>query len=57
MYDLDGNFVKDFETTYECYKFLNPNATNGSAVSKALRLGQTLHGYQFSKEKLPYMKK
>lgn len=57
MYDIEGNFVKEFESAFDCYKSLNPSATNGSAVLKAIRTGQTLHGFQFSKEKLPFMKK
>ena len=57
MYDLDGNFVQEFESAFDCNRFFDPNAKNGSAVLKAARLGQTLHGYQFSKEKLPFMKK
>ena len=57
MYDLEGNFVKEFESAFDCNRYFDINAVNGSAVLKAARLGQTLHGYQFSKEKLPYMKK
>lgn len=57
MYDLDGNFVKEFESAFECNRYFDINAKNGSAVLKAIRLGQTLHGYQFSKEFLPCMKK
>lgn len=57
MYDLDGNFIKEFESAFECNRFFDTNAKNGSAVLKAIRLGQTLHGYQFSREHLPYMKK
>ncbi len=37
------------------YNF-DKNAKNGSAVLKAIKLGHTLHGYQFAREKLPYMK-
>lgn len=57
MYDLDGNFVQEFETAYACNKFLDPRAKNGSPVLKAIRTGQILHNYQFSKEKVPFMKK
>ena len=57
MYDLEGNFVKEFESALDCNRYFDVNAVNGSAVLKAARLGQTLHGYQFSREKLPYMKK
>lgn len=57
MYDLDGTFVNEFESAFDCNRFFDENAVNGSAVLKAVRLGQTLHGYQFSYEKLPYMKR
>lgn len=57
MYDLEGNFVQEFESAFDCNRYFDINAKNGSAVLKAIRLGQTLHGYQFSKEKLPFMKK
>lgn len=57
MYDLEGNFVKEFESAFECNRYFDINAKNGSAVLKAIRLGQSLHGFQFSREKLPYMKK
>ena len=57
MYDLDGNFVKEFASAAECNRHFDIHAVNGSAVLKAARLGQTLHGYQFSREKVPYMKK
>lgn len=57
MYDSDGNFIKEFESAFECNKSFNANAKNGSAVLKAIRTGQLLHGYQFSREKLPFMKK
>lgn len=57
MYDLDGNFVQEFNSAFDCNKSFDSKAPNGSAVLKAIRTGQTLHGYQFSKEKVPFMKK
>ena len=57
MYNLEGDFVKEFESAYECSKYLNSNSKNGSAVLKALRMGQILHNMQFSSEKLLCMKK
>jgi len=57
MYNLEGDFVKEFKSAYECSKYLNPDSKNGSAVLKAMRTGQILHNMQFSLEKLPYMKK
>lgn len=57
MYDLEGNFVQEFESAFDCNRYFDINAVNGSAVLKATKLGHILHGYQFSREKLPYMKK
>ena len=57
MYDLEGNYIREFESAFDCNKFFDKNAKNGSAVLKAIRTGQTLHGYQFSREFLPCMKK
>lgn len=57
MYDLEGNFVQEFESAFECNKSFDSKAPNGSAVLKAMRTGQILHGYQFSREKVPFMKK
>jgi hypothetical protein len=55
MYDLDGNYIKEFESVNDAGKYLNHK--NGSRVSKAARLGQRCEIYQFSYEKLPFMKK
>lgn len=57
MYDLDGKFVQEFSSAADCARHFCITAINGSSVLKAARLGQTLHGYQFSREKVPYMKK
>jgi len=57
MYNLEGEFVKEFNSALECNRSFDENASNGSAVLKAIRTGQTLHGYQFSREKVPFMKK
>ena len=57
MYDLDGNFVREFNTTAECNRYFLPNATGGGHVPRAIRLGHLFHGYQLSYEKVPFMKK
>lgn len=57
MYDLDGNFVKEFDTVYDCNKYLHPTAVNGGHIPRAIKLGHVVDNYQFSYEKLPYMKK
>lgn len=56
MYDIEGKFVREFNTTCECNQFFNPNAKGGGHVPRAIRLGQLFHNYQLSYEKLPYMK-
>lgn len=57
MYDLDGNYIREFETVTAANKFVNPNAIGGGHLSRAIKLGHTHWGYQFSYEKLPFMKK
>ena len=56
MYDLSGVFVREFDTVYECNKFFHPNAKSGGHIPRAIKLGHVINGYQFSYEKLPYMK-
>lgn len=56
MYDSSGNFVKEFNCINDCMRFINPNAKNGSHIRRAIKLGQRVKGFQFSYEKLPYMK-
>ena len=55
MYDLNGDYLQEFESVNDAGRFLNHK--NGSRVSKAARLGQRCETYQFSYEKLPFMKK
>ena len=54
MYDLEGNFVKEFETVTDAARYLN---TNPGYLPRSIKLGHQFHGYQFSYEKLPFMKK
>jgi hypothetical protein len=54
MYDLDGNFIQEFESVNDAGRFLGRK--NGSDISKSIRLGQRCAEYQFSYEKLPFMK-
>lgn len=56
MYDLEGNFEREFETVYECNKFFFPNATSGGHVPRAIKLGHLFNGHQLSYEKVPFMK-
>lgn len=57
MYDLEGNFEQEFDTVYECNKFLFPSAKNGGHIPRAIKLGHIVKGHQFSYEKVPFMKK
>lgn len=54
MYDLDGNYIQEFESVNDAGRFLGKK--NGSPISKSARLGQRCGEFQFSYEKLPYMK-
>jgi hypothetical protein len=56
MYDIHGNYIRSFETVIEANKFINPGATTGGHISSNIRKGKLTKGYQFSYEKLPYMK-
>ena len=57
MYDLDGNFEKEFEGVNQAAKFLNPKASGGGHLPRAIKEGHQFLGHQFSYKKLPYMKK
>lgn len=54
MYDLEGEFVKEFETVTDAAKYLNVSAGH---LPRSIKQGHQFHGYQFSYEKLPFMKK
>lgn len=56
MYDLEGNYVREFDTVYECNKFFYPDAKSGGHIPRAIKLGHIVNGFQFSYEKLPFMK-
>lgn len=57
MYDSNGDFVQEFDTVYDCMKHLYPKAKNGSHICRAIKDGTRVKNYQFSYEKVPYMKK
>lgn len=57
MYDLDGNYVREFDTVYSCNKFFHPDATSGGHIPRAIKLGHVIDGFQFSYERVPFMKK
>jgi len=54
MYNLDGNFIKEFECVNDAGRYFNKQ--NGGSISKSIRLGHKCFDHQFSYEKLPFMK-
>ncbi len=56
MYNLDGDYIKSFNSVTEAALSVNPNAANGSHISRAIREGYTYAQYQWSYDKLPCMK-
>lgn len=57
MYDLDGNFEKEFDSVNAAGRFLNPKAKGAGHLPRAIKAGHQYLGHQFSYEKLPFMKK
>ena len=55
LYDLDGNFYKEFDSPIECAKYFGQKSS--SAISSAIRLNRAYKGYQVSFEKHSSMKK
>ena len=57
MYDLDGNFEREFDSVNSAGRFLNPSASGGGHLPRAIKEGHQFLGHQFSYEKVPFMKK
>lgn len=57
MYDLDGNYIRSFSGINIAAKIINPGAANGSHISKAIKTGGVYQNYQWSYDKVPFMKK
>ncbi len=57
MYDLDGNFIRSFSGINIAARTINPKAANGSHISRAIKTGGVYQNYQWSYEKVPFMKK
>lgn len=57
MYDLDGNFEREFDSVNSAGRFLNPSAVGAGHLPRAIKEGHQYLGHQFSYNKLPYMKK
>lgn len=58
MYDLEGNFEREFNGINEAVRFVNPKHIHdgGSHISRAMKEGHQYHGHQFSYEKVPFLK-
>lgn len=52
MYDLEGNFEREFESLVAAAKFLNPKATGGGHLPRAIKNRHQFLGHQFSYEKM-----
>lgn len=57
MYNLEGNFEKEFDGVNQAAKYLNPKCSGGGHLPRAIKQGHQFLGHQFSYTKLPYMKK
>ena len=57
MYDLEGNYIKEFSDINIATRTINPKAVNGSHIARAIKTGDVYQGYQWSYTKVPYMKK
>ena len=57
MYDLDGNFEREFDSVNSAGRFLNPSAVGAGHLPRAIKEGHQYLGHQFSYEKVPFMKK
>lgn len=57
MYDLDGNYIRSFSGINIAAKIINPGAANGSHISRAIKTGGVYQNYQWSYDKVPFMKK
>lgn len=51
MYDLNGNFEREFESLVAAAKFLNPDVTGGGHLPRAIKHRHQFLGHQFSYEK------
>lgn len=52
MYDLQGNFEREFESLISAAKYLNPEATGGGHLPRAIKNRHQFLGHQFSYEKV-----
>lgn len=57
MYDLNGNYIRSFDSINSAARTVNPKAVNGSHISRAIKTGRVYFQYQWSYELVPCMKK
>ena len=57
LYNLDGEYIREFDSALECARYFNKNAKNGSTVSKSAKIGRIVYNHQVSTIKYPFMKK
>ena len=57
MYDLEGNFEREFDSVNSAGRFLNPAAKGAGHLPRAIKEGHQFLGHQFSYEKVPFMKR
>ncbi len=53
QYDLNGNFIKEFPNQKAIAEFLGLKSCN---VNNSIKQGHSYHGFQWSYEKVPFMK-
>ena len=53
QYDLEGNFIKEWSSYSEVKNYFGRDV----GIHASIRLGQSCYGFQWSWEKVPYMKK
>jgi hypothetical protein len=54
LYDLDGNFIREFQNATECHNYFGEKS--GSKLATAIRLNRVYHNFQVSIEKVDFMK-
>ena len=57
MYDLEGNYEREFDSVNSAGRFLKPSAAGAGHLPRAIKEGHQFLGHQFSYDKLPFMKK
>lgn len=56
MYDLEGNFEKEFEGIHQAGRYVDPNYNGEGHIARAIKEGFQFHGHQFSYDKVEKLK-